>query len=143
MMAFLCDIFLLVAFSHEEMCWSRSQHMALRAGRARDTVCCQFFFFFVRRPFFFSTKRSENGCSSQEGVMGPSKLRISKPNVKLASSKSLQVSTRRTDLFFSFSFPIPFIIFAPLFSLPPSPNSDPGSHSRLFSPPTYPLRLMP
>ena len=33
-----------------------------------------------------------------------------------------------------FFFPIPFIIFALLFSLPPSRNSDPGSHSRLFSP---------
>ena len=36
-------------------------------------------------------------------------------------------------LFFSFSFfSIPFIIFTILFSLPPSRNSDPGSHSRLF-----------
>ena len=34
---------------------------------------------------------------------------------------------------FSF-FLIPFIIFALLLSLPPSLNSDPGSHSRLFSP---------
>ena len=32
---------------------------------------------------------------------------------------------------------IPFIIFALLFSLPPSRNSDPGSHSMLFSPPTH------
>ena len=39
-------------------------------------------------------------------------------------------------------FPIPFIIFALLFSLPPSRNSDPGSHSRVFSPPT-PLRFVP
>ena len=31
-------------------------------------------------------------------------------------------------------FLISFIIFALLFSLPPSRNSDPGSHSRLFSP---------
>ena len=38
--------------------------------------------------------------------------------------------------FFSFFFSIPFIIFALLFSLPPSRNSDPGSHSRLFSTPT-------
>ena len=29
------------------------------------------------------------------------------------------------------------MIFALLFSLPPSRNSDPGSHSRLFSPPTH------
>ena len=35
-----------------------------------------------------------------------------------------------------------FIIFALLLSLPPSRNSDPGSHSRLFSPP-YPLRFVP
>ena len=33
-----------------------------------------------------------------------------------------------------FFFAIPFIIFALLFSLPPSRISDPGSHSRLFSP---------
>ena len=31
-------------------------------------------------------------------------------------------------------FPIPFIIFALLFSLPPSRSLDPGSRSRLFSP---------
>ena len=31
----------------------------------------------------------------------------------------------------------PFIIFAFLFSLPPSRNSDPGSQSRLFSPPPH------
>ena len=39
---------------------------------------------------------------------------------------------------------VPFIIFALLFSLPPinSRNSDPGSHSRLFSPP-YLLRFVP
>ena len=36
--------------------------------------------------------------------------------------------------FFFVFFPIPFFIFALLFSLPPSRNSDPGSHSRLFSP---------
>ena len=29
----------------------------------------------------------------------------------------------------------PFILEAPLFSLPQLRNSDPGSHSRLFSPP--------
>ena len=33
-------------------------------------------------------------------------------------------------------FSIPFMMFALLFSLPASRNSDPGSHSRLFSPPT-------
>ena len=32
---------------------------------------------------------------------------------------------------------IPFTIFALLFSLPPSRNSDPESNSRLFSPPTH------
>ena len=36
-----------------------------------------------------------------------------------------------------FFFSILFIIFALLFSLPPGRNSDPGSHSRLFSPPTH------
>ena len=34
-------------------------------------------------------------------------------------------------------FSIPFIIFALLLSLSPSRNSDPGSHSRLFSPPAH------
>ena len=34
-------------------------------------------------------------------------------------------------------FSIPFVVFVLLSSLPPSRNSDPGSHSRLFSfPPT-------
>ena len=37
----------------------------------------------------------------------------------------------------NFFFPIPFTIFALLFSLPPGRNSDLGSHSRLFSPPTH------
>ena len=36
--------------------------------------------------------------------------------------------------FFFFFFPMPFIMFALLFSLPPSRSSDPGSHSRLFPP---------
>ena len=35
---------------------------------------------------------------------------------------------------FSFSLSVPFIIFALLVLLPPGRNSDPGSHSRLFSP---------
>ena len=39
--------------------------------------------------------------------------------------------------FFLFLFPIPFIIFALLFSLLPSRNSDPGSHRRLFSAPAH------
>ena len=34
-------------------------------------------------------------------------------------------------------FSIPYIIFALLFSLPPSRNRDPGSHSWLFSPPPH------
>ena len=33
---------------------------------------------------------------------------------------------------------IPFIVFVLLFSLPPSRNPDPGSHSRLFSTPNPP-----
>ena len=36
-----------------------------------------------------------------------------------------------------FLFPISSIIFALLFSLPPSRNSDPGSHGRLFSTSTH------
>ena len=39
--------------------------------------------------------------------------------------------------YFIFLFSIPLIIFALLSSLPPSRNSDPGSHSRLLSPPTH------
>ena len=38
---------------------------------------------------------------------------------------------------FFFFLSIPFVIFAPLFSLPPSRNADRGSLSRLFSPPTH------
>ena len=41
------------------------------------------------------------------------------------------------------SFSIPFIIFVPFFSLPPSRNSDPGSHSRRFSPPPHYARFVP
>ena len=44
--------------------------------------------------------------------------------------------------FFFFFLIIPFITFALLSSLPPSRNADPGSHSRLFSPPC-PLRFVP
>ena len=42
--------------------------------------------------------------------------------------------TRLKRIFWAFFFPIPFIIFALLVLLPPSRNSDPGSHSRFFSP---------
>ena len=63
-------------------------------------------------------------------------------------SLSIQVAARffvkaRLCTFFSLLFFLLFFfhpiytIFALLFSLPPSRNSDPGSHSRLFSPPTY------
>ena len=41
---------------------------------------------------------------------------------------------------FSCSFPSP-LLSSPFCSLPPSRNSDAGSHSRLFSP--YPLRFVP
>ena len=40
-------------------------------------------------------------------------------------------------VYFILFFSIPFIIFALRFFLPPSPNSDPGSHSRLFPLPTH------
>ena len=46
-------------------------------------------------------------------------------------------STPVQGCFFLFFFPIPFIVFALLLSLPPSRNSDPGSHRRLFSPPPH------
>ena len=48
-------------------------------------------------------------------------------------------SSARQPPFFSFFFffSILFIVFALLFSLRPSRNSDPRSHSRLFSPPTH------
>ena len=39
--------------------------------------------------------------------------------------------------FFLLFFPIPFMNLALVFSLPPSRNSDPGSQSSLFSPPTH------
>ena len=42
----------------------------------------------------------------------------------------------------NFFFSIAYIAFALMFSLPPSRKSDPGSHSRLFSPP-YTLRFVP
>ena len=42
-----------------------------------------------------------------------------------------------TACFLLFFFPIPFVISALLFSFPPGRNADPGSHSRLFSPPTH------
>ena len=41
-----------------------------------------------------------------------------------------------------FIFSIPFIVFALLFSLPPGPNSDPGSVMQVLLPP-YPLRFVP
>ena len=41
-----------------------------------------------------------------------------------------------------FFFPIPFIIFALLLPLPPSRNSDPGSHNRLVSPPPTTIRAL-
>ena len=45
----------------------------------------------------------------------------------------------RTHVFFSLFFPIPFVVFALLVLLPPSGNSDPGSHSiaSLLPPPDY------
>ena len=39
-------------------------------------------------------------------------------------------------LFFSFFFPS-HLLFSPFYSLPPSRNSDPASHSRLFPPTHY------
>ena len=50
----------------------------------------------------------------------------------LAPTKTKDSEQRRQVL--PFFFFIPFIMFALLFSLPPSRNSDPGSYSRLFSP---------
>ena len=40
-------------------------------------------------------------------------------------------------LFFYFTFFPSHLLSSPFCSLPPSRNSDPGSHSRLFSPPTH------
>ena len=53
-----------------------------------------------------------------------------------AMSESYVVRCVTTRFFLFYFICIPFIVFAPLFSLPSinSRNSDPGSHSRLFSP---------
>ena len=58
--------------------------------------------------------------------------------MRAASNVSDFFKREATGGFFVFFF-IPFIIFALLFYLPAtnSRNSDPGSHSRLFSPPTH------
>ena len=42
----------------------------------------------------------------------------------------------RNSFFFPFFFPS-HLLSSPFYSLPPSRNSDPGSHNRLFSPPTH------
>ena len=71
--------------------------------------------------------------------------------VRLSPCNSTRASnsfTNRTDqidnvflfLFLFIFFPIYYL--RPSFSLPPSRNSDPVSHSRLFSPPS-PLRFVP
>ena len=49
-------------------------------------------------------------------------------------------ASRSDTIFSSFFFPFfphPIYYLCPFCSLPPSRNSDPGSHSRLFSPPTH------
>ena len=59
---------------------------------------------------------------------------------KLRSRPAAEWSQRYLYLYIYISFSIAFIyllVFALLLSLPPSRNSDPGSHSRLFSPPTH------
>ena len=58
---------------------------------------------------------------------------------RLSNTTMNSVDDMGSNLRFCFSFfvSVPFIIFALLFSLPPSRNSDPGSHSRLFSPLTH------
>ena len=60
--------------------------------------------------------------------------------VRINASKSSDLIGGGSTFFLFLFFPIPFIIFARLFSLPPSRNSDPGSHSRL---PPYPLGFVP
>ena len=45
--------------------------------------------------------------------------------------------------FFSLLFFHPIYYLRPSFSLPPSRNSYPGSHSRLFLPPPFPRRFAP
>ena len=60
--------------------------------------------------------------------------------IKVKATHRIRNSTNETpivqcSLFFFFS--ILLIFFALLFSLPPARNSDPGSHSRLFSPHTH------
>ena len=53
----------------------------------------------------------------------------------------LALRSGQISFFFCFFFPIPFIIFALLFSLPPRRNSDPGSQQALLPP--YPPRFVP
>ena len=66
--------------------------------------------------------------SQQKNAVQPTPVKMSQLTPK--SPVFFHVET----LYYVYLFPIPFITFALLFSLPPSRNSDPGSHSRVFSP---------
>ena len=54
---------------------------------------------------------------------------------------SVVVPVPLSVLLFPFRFPIRFIVFAILFSRSASGNSDPASHSRLFSPIRITIRV--
>ena len=60
----------------------------------------------------------------------------------VGSCKGWRCRLESWTYFILFYFSIPLITFALLFSLPPSRNSDPGSHSRLFSPPHTTVRAL-
>ena len=73
--------------------------------------------------------------SSQTGVLfslRPSRLL---PSVLIFIAHKVQRS--RCSYMSSFFFLPSHLLFSPFYSLPPSRNSDPGSHGRLFSPPPH------
>ena len=73
-------------------------------------------------------------CSRWSKILGANRRLESKFQEVHAPGKH---PGRRIMHFFFFFPSHSFIMFALLFSLPPSRNSDPGSNSRLFFPPTH------
>ena len=83
--------------------------------------------------FRFWSGRKNRSCKIETGLLCGDGARV----VRFFARDSA-VSLFCFVLFcFVLFFPIPFTIFALLFSLPPSRNSDPGSHTRLFPPPAH------
>ena len=71
---------------------------------------------------------TDTGCTESIMTLGGKKVLMWRQHYYILPSSLF---------FFRLVFSIPFIVFALLFSLPPSRNSDPGSHNRLFSPHTH------